>query len=120
MHQLIDPCSWDFKGKPVPVRSSSSGNASSNVSLNVESEFFSMQGELFEIVEKLQKLNKRNIGENHRLEDTFAHTVFDLSSSVFLNYEVKVLERGLDFALTQQKINESELRKDFHLFSRRM
>ena len=92
MHQLIDPCSWDFKGKPVPVRSSSSGNASSNVSLNVESEFFSMQGELFEIVEKLQKLNKRNIGENHRLEDTFAHTQsLTLVAAFFLIMKLKYL-----------------------------
>ena len=33
-----------------------------------------MQGELFEIVEKLQKLTKGHIGENHGLEDNFAQT----------------------------------------------
>ena len=74
-----------------------------------------MQRELFGTVEKLQKLTKGNIGENHGLEDTF---VFDLSSSIFPNYEVKVLERGLDFAPTQQKIKESELRKDFHVLQK--
>ena len=34
--------------------------------------------------------------------------------------EIKVLERDLDFALIQQKINKPELRKDFEEFCRRM
>ena len=34
--------------------------------------------------------------------------------------EIKVLEKGLDFALIQHKINEPELRRDFNEFCRRM
>ena len=34
--------------------------------------------------------------------------------------EIKVLERGLDFAPIQRKINEPELRRDFNEFCRRM
>ena len=33
---------------------------------------------------------------------------------------MKILEKGLDFALIQRKINEPELRKDFERFCRRM
>ena len=32
--------------------------------------------------------------------------------------EIKVLEKGLDFALIQHKINEPELRRDFNEFCR--
>ena len=53
--------------------SSSSGSTSLNVSLNVESEMFSMQDEeLLEILEERQKSIKGIIGENGRLEDFFA------------------------------------------------
>ena len=34
--------------------------------------------------------------------------------------EIKVLEKGLDFAPIQRKINEPELHKDFEEFCRRM
>ena len=34
--------------------------------------------------------------------------------------EIKVLEKGLDFAPIQNKVNEPELRKDFNEFCRRM
>ena len=101
--------------------SSSSGNASSNVLLNVKSEIFSIQYELLEFVEELQKPIKESIGENDGLEDYFcSDTIFNLSNKVLSDPEVKVFEIGLDFAPTLQKINESELRKDFHVFCRKM
>ena len=34
--------------------------------------------------------------------------------------EIKVLEKGLDFAPIQKKLNEPELRSDFNEFCRRM
>ena len=34
--------------------------------------------------------------------------------------EIKILEKGLDYAPIQSKINEPELRRDFEVFSRRM
>ena len=83
--------------------SSSSGNASSNVSLKIESETFSMlDEELFEILEELQKPIKGTIGENDRLEGYFcSDTGFNLSDRVLSDSEIKLLEKGLDFAPIQ-------------------
>ena len=47
-------------------------------------------------------------------------TVFNLSNRVLSDSEIKLLEKGLDFAPIQRKINEPELRKDFNEFCRRM
>ena len=41
-------------------------------------------------------------------------TIFDLSHRVLTDTEIKVLEKGLDFAPIQQKINEPELKQDFN------
>ena len=46
--------------------------------------------------------------------------VFNLSHWVLSETEIKVLEKGLDYAPIQKKINESELRKGFSEFCRRM
>ena len=47
-------------------------------------------------------------------------TVFNLSDKVLTDLEIKVLEKGLDFAPIQSKIIEPELRQDFADFCRRM
>ena len=47
-------------------------------------------------------------------------TVFNLSNKVLTEDEIKVLEKGLDFAPIQRKVNEPELRQDFEDFCRRM
>ena len=47
-------------------------------------------------------------------------TVFNLSNRVLTYIESRVLEKGLDFAPTQRKINEPKLRQDFAEFYRRM
>ena len=47
-------------------------------------------------------------------------TIFNLSHRVLSDAEIKILEKGLDFAPIQRKINEPELRKDFEEFCRRM
>ena len=47
-------------------------------------------------------------------------TVFKLSNWIFSECEVKVLEKGLDFAPIQQKMKKPELRKDFEEFCIRM
>ena len=78
--------------------SSSSGNASSNVSLNVESEkvFSTQDEELLEILEELQKPTKGTIGESDRPEGYFcSDTVFNLSNRILSNSENKILEKGL-------------------------
>ena len=46
--------------------------------------------------------------------------VFNLSNRVLSDAEIKVLEKGLDYAPVQNKINEPELRNDFNEFCRRM
>ena len=47
-------------------------------------------------------------------------TVFNLSQRVLTKTEIKVLEKGFDYAPIQKKINKSERRKDFSEFCRSM
>ena len=47
-------------------------------------------------------------------------TIFNLSHRVLSDAEIKILEKRLDFAPIQRKINEPELRKYFEEFCRRM
>ena len=47
-------------------------------------------------------------------------TLFNLSNRVLSDNEIKVLEKGLDLAPIQRKINEPELRSDFGEFCRQM
>ena len=42
-----------------------------------------------------------------------SHTVFNLSHMVITETEIKVLEKVLDYALIQEKINDPEFGKDF-------
>ena len=46
--------------------------------------------------------------------------MFNLSHRVLTETEIKVLEKGLDYAPIQKKMNEPEIRKDFSEFCRRM
>ena len=43
-------------------------------------------------------------------------TVFNLSKRVLSDMEIKILEKGLDYAPIQNKINEPELKRDFERF----
>ena len=47
-------------------------------------------------------------------------TVFNLSRKIPTDTEIKILEKGLDFAPVQRKNNEPELRSDFEEFCRRV
>ena len=49
-----------------------------------------------------------------------SYTVFNLSRKDLTDTEIRILEKGLDFAPIQNKINEPELRTDFKDFCRRM
>lgn len=51
---------------------------------------------------------------------TFSAQVFNLSSKVLIDAERSFLEKGSDFAPIQNKISESELRKQFGELYRRM
>ena len=49
-----------------------------------------------------------------------SETIFNLSHRVLTDAEIKLLEKGLDFAPIQWKINEPELKQNFNDFCRRM
>ena len=58
---------------------------------------------------------------DERLQGHFcSDIVFNASNRVLSVNEIKVLEKCLDFAPIQQKINETDLRKDFEEFCRHM
>ena len=85
----------------------------------------SQDDELLRLLEDLQnkKLvsNNPNCFEDTRISGYFClDTVFNLSRRVLSEDEIKVLEKGLDFAPIQNKVNEPESRKDFDEFCRRM
>ena len=84
--------------------------------------------ELLEIFEEFQNSNEIissgyscDVIPDKRLKAYFcSDTLFNLSGRVLSESEIKVLEKGLDFAPFQRKVNEPKLRKDFEEFCRRM
>ena len=70
--------------------------------------------------DKLAHCNS-NCSEESRSKGYFcSDTVFNLSSRALSEDEIRVLEKGLDFAPIQRKVNEPELRRDFEKFCRKM
>ena len=58
---------------------------------------------------------------NERLECYFCFkSVFNLSKRILTETEIRVLEKGLGFASTPTKINETDLGADFNEFARKM
>ena len=98
------------------VQESYDVNMSSNVRLSSTQDM-----ELLEILEELQNSNEIissdsscDVIPDKRLKGYFcSDTVFNLSGRVLSESEIKVLEKGLDFAPFQSKVNEAELRRDF-------
>ena len=98
-------------------------NTSSNIRLSSTQDM-----ELLKILEELQNSNEIissdsscDVIPDKRLKGYFcSDTVFNLSGRVLSESEIKVLEKGLDFAPFQRKVNEPELRRDFQEFCRRM
>ena len=98
-------------------------NTSSNIRLSSTQDM-----ELLQISEELQNSNEiissdssSDVIPDKRLKGYFcSDTVFNLSGRVLSESEIKVLEKGLDFASFQRKVNEPELRRDFQEFCRRM
>ena len=59
--------------------------------------------------------------DNTRLTGYFcSETVFNLSNRDLSEAEIKVSEKGLDYAPIQNKINEPELMNDVNEFCRKM
>ena len=62
-----------------------------------------------------------NLSDESRLSGYFcSDTVFNLSKRVLSETEIKILEKGLDYAPIQRKINEPKLKNDIEEFCRRM
>ena len=74
------------------------------------------------ILEELENKNDMsNINSQSRLTGHFcSKTVFNLSRKVLSETEIKISEKGLDYAPIQNKVAEPELRQDFDEFSRKM
>ena len=75
--------------------------------------------EVLEILEELENNANANFTgcehkyntDDSRMKGYFcSDTVFNLSNKVLTEDEIKVLEKGLDFAPIQRKVNEPELR----------
>ena len=65
--------------------------------------------------------SRATLTDEGRLSGVFcSKSVFNLSHKILTEIEIKVLEKGLDFAPVQRTLNEPELRKDFEEFRRRM
>ena len=107
------------------TNSAESPNSSNVLMEGCDSMTFSTQDrELVSILEDLQNIDftgHNNSTETSRLKGYFcSETVFNLSKKVLTEAEIKVLEKGLDYAPIQNKVNEPELRSDFEEFCRRM
>ena len=115
----------------ICVNTSLSHNSSDFVPETTETESVLLPTQDMEVLEILDELennaNANFTGEHKyntddsRMKGYFcSDTVFNLSNKVLTEDEIKVLEKGLDFALIQRKVNEPELRQDFEKFCRRM
>ena len=100
--------------------SSNSLENSTSDSLGVTSQ----DREVISILDELQDISitgPSNNTDSARLTGyVFLETVFNLSNRAWSDAEIKVLEKGLDYAPIQNKINEPEQRNDFNKFCRRM
>ena len=127
---LLETEQTDFsKIKTTPptlcTNSSECQNSSCSLVESNETEFFSTQDrELASILEDLENIDNNreaNATEKNRLSGYFcSDTIFNLTRNVLTDSEIKVLEKGLDYAPIQSKINEPELRNDFEEFCRRI
>ena len=83
-------------------------------------EFFSVLEDLMDIDDPLHSQKNSiniNVTNEGRISGYFcSNTLFNLSHRVLTETEIKVLEKGLDYAPIQEKINEPEFRKDFSEF----
>ena len=84
----------------------------------------SQDRELISILDELQNISvtgPSNNTDSTRLTGYFcSETVINLSNRALSDAEIKVLEKGLDYAPIQNKINEPELKNDLNEFCRRM
>ena len=66
-------------------------------------------------------INRATLTDERRISGVFcSKTAFNLGHKILTETEIKVLDKGLDFAPVQRTLNEPELRKAFEEFYRRM
>ena len=102
---------------------------SREISSTQDKEFLSMLADLRTSVDVINRSMEISSEEVDQQNTTYENrltgyccldTVFNLSKKVLSDAEIKVLEKGLDYAPIQNKINEPELRRDFENFCRQM
>ena len=83
--------------------------------------FSTQDKEIFPILEELEETANVFAISKTRLCGYFgSDTVFNLSRRILTEIEIKIVEKGLDYAPIQNKINEPELMHDFGEFCRKM
>ena len=83
--------------------------------------FCTQDKEILSILEELEQVQSTSITGSDRISGYFcSDAVFNLSKKVLSDMEIKILEKGLDYAPIQNKVNEPALRGDFEDFARRM
>ena len=124
--ELNNTSKVDIFSSKVCTNSASSSNGSDSIAVEDNHTILSSQDEeVLSILEELQKKSPSkdfNINSsNDRISGYFcSDPVFNLSKKILTDIEIKVFEKGLDYAPIQNKINEPELRRDFEEFCRRM
>ena len=74
--------------------------------------FCTQDKEILSILEELEQVQSTSITGSDRISGYFcSDTVFNLSKKFLSDMEIKILEKGLDYAPIQNKINEPELRR---------
>ena len=83
--------------------------------------FCTQDKEILSILKELEQVQSTRITNSDRISGYFcSDTVFNLSKKVLPDMEIKILEKRLDYAPIQNKINKPELRRDFEDFAGRM
>ena len=104
----------------VCTNSASSSSASDSKVIEINPTISSSQDEeIISVLEELQRKlpSKASNNDNDRIAGYFcSDTVFNLSEKVLTDIGINVLEKGLDYAHIQNKINEPEFREDFEEF----
>ena len=110
----------------LPVSPPTSGSINTAGNVTSQDELDSGDEELANILHDLHKrqgvtAEKSPKNLNGRMNRYFcSKTVFNLSRKVLTETEIRVLEKGLGFAPTPTRINDSDLKRDFNEFSRKM
>ena len=121
-----EKCNSSNLGTCPPNLCTNSGkvcNSSNSQIIQNDTNVFSSQDE--ELLSILMDLQQNSSSETNssskRIGGHFcSDTIFNLTSKVFTDTEINILEKGLGFAPIQNKINQPELRKDFEEFCRRL